>query len=75
MASLDKYIWGKVVINKMSADKAGWTVYGSASWTYVQRTLLWSCQLSALCKLFSVSEILLSTNFILPKQVIYSSFC
>ena len=41
MASLNfKYIWGEVVPNTMSADRAGWTVYGSASWTYVQRTLL-----------------------------------
>ena len=35
-----KYIWGEVVLNKMSADRAGWAVYGSVSWTYVQRTLL-----------------------------------
>ena len=41
MANLNlKYIWGEVVLNKMSADRAGWTVYGSASWTDVQRGLL-----------------------------------
>ena len=27
VASLNfKYIWGEVVLNKMSADRAGWTV-------------------------------------------------
>ena len=39
-----KYIWGEVVLNKMSADRAGWAVYGSVTYPTLKLSTLFTMQ-------------------------------
>ena len=63
MANLNfKYIWGEVVLNKMSADKAGWAVYGSVTYPTLKLSTLFTMQVILQCQKYCYLQILSCQN-------------